>query len=158
MGLSSLPAPSEGMLCIILVNTALTFSIFKNFIRTILRIFGFRISASSSSPPPSSTTDSIVTHQLDFSDFYTSPTETYIEQFRSQTPTVHFESVCGLNKGEHDCSVCLTQFEPDSEVNHLSCGHIFHNVCLEQWLDYCNITCPLCRNLLMPEEDVPCFW
>ncbi|CAI0459442.1 unnamed protein product [Linum tenue] len=31
-------------------------------------------------------------------------------------------------------------------------------VCLEKWLDYWNITCPLCRTPLMPEKDVaPCF-
>lgn len=159
MGLSSLPAPSEGMLCIILVNTALTVSIFKNFIRTVIHIFGFWLSPSSSSSSPPPTTESIATHHpLDLSElFNSSPTETYIEQFRSQTPTVHFETVCSPNKGDHDCSVCLTQFEPHSEINRLSCGHVFHNICLEQWLDYCNITCPLCRKPLMAEEDVPCF-
>ncbi|KAK4795754.1 hypothetical protein SAY86_028080 [Trapa natans] len=164
MGLSSLPAPSEGMLCIILVNAALTLSIFKNFIRSIVYFFGFWFSAPSSRsppPPPTTTTESAIIHPPDFSEFSSSSTATatYMEQFRGRTPTVRFDSVCSLDEREHECSVCLTEFKPHSGINRLSCGHIFHNVCLERWLDYCNISCPLCRKSLMPEEDGPsCIW
>lgn len=144
MGLSSLPAPSEGVLCIILVNTAMSISIFKGIIKTILHIIGII-----ASPPPSSTSD----------EFHLSPSDDFIQEFRSMTPTLRFESVCSSCKEpEHDCSVCLTQFEPESEINYcLSCGHLFHKVCLEKWLDYWNITCPLCRTPLIPEDDASCF-
>lgn len=159
MGLSNLPAPSEGVLCVLLVNTALSISIFKGIVRTILHIVGIL-----ASPPPTTTSSpspqDISQNPPDQSfEFHLSPSEDFIEEFRSRTPTLRFDSVCGgCKEPEHECSVCLTQFEPESEINHLCCGHIFHKVCLEKWLDYWNITCPLCRTPLMPLDDTTCFW
>ncbi|MED6213578.1 hypothetical protein PIB30_094776 [Stylosanthes scabra] len=161
MGLSSLPSPSEGVLCAILVNTVLSVSIFKGIVRTILHIVGIHLS---SSPSPNATSPShqqsesfeflLGRHQpSDSFEFLLSPSETYIEEFRSRTPTIRFDSVFSCEKPEHDCCVCLSEFEPESEINRLPCGHLFHKVCLEKWLDYWNITCPLCRNPLMPEDN-----
>ncbi|OVA06708.1 zinc finger protein [Macleaya cordata] len=149
MGLSSLPAPSEGVLCIILVNTAISISIFKGIMRSILHIVGIRLSSS-----PSETVD---TPSEPF-DFRVTPSETFMEEFRSRIPTIQFGSVFKSTRSDHDCSVCLTQFEPESEINRLSCGHVYHKTCLEKWLDYWNITCPLCRTPLMPQEETPCLW
>jgi RING/U-box domain-containing protein len=42
------------------------------------------------------------------------------------------------------------RFEPESVVNRLPCGHLFHRACLETWLDYDHATCPLCRHRLLP--------
>uniref|UniRef100_A0A2P2MH54 Putative RING zinc finger family protein n=1 Tax=Rhizophora mucronata TaxID=61149 RepID=A0A2P2MH54_RHIMU len=159
MGLSSLPAPSEGMLCVLLVNTALSISIVKGILRSILRVVGIRLASPSPSSSPSS----------DYSEDHAEPLEPhltpsggciedYIEEFRSRTPVTQFDNVCSCEQPEHECSVCLTQFEPKSEINCLACGHVFHKVCLEKWLDYWNITCPLCRTPLIPEEDSSCFW
>ncbi|XVF81406.1 hypothetical protein PTKIN_Ptkin15bG0152600 [Pterospermum kingtungense] len=151
MGLSSLPTPSEGVLCVLLVNTALYISIVKGIIRSILHIVGIHLS-SSSSP------DSVESPPESF-DFCLSTTDSYIDEFRSRSPAIRFDAVCTCKRSEHDCSVCLTQFEPESEINCLSCGHLFHKVCLEKWLNYWNVTCPLCRNPLLPEEDASsCFW
>ncbi|XP_004502109.1 probable E3 ubiquitin-protein ligase XERICO [Cicer arietinum] len=159
MGLSSLPAPSEGMLCIILVNTAMSISIFKGIIRTILHIVGIIASPSSSSSTSSPSQDYTSQNSHDSFEFHLSPSDDFIEEFRNRTPTLRFDSVrSSCKEPEHDCSVCLTQFEPESEINCLSCGHLFHKVCLEKWLDYWNITCPLCRTPLVPEDDAFCFW
>ncbi|KAF8410892.1 hypothetical protein HHK36_003429 [Tetracentron sinense] len=146
MGLSSLPAPSEGVLCILMVNTALSISIFKFIVRSILHIVGIHLSSSDSiaSPPESF-------------EFHIIPSDSNIEEFRSRIPAIRFDSVCNCKLSECDCSVCLTRFEPDSEINSLSCGHLFHKVCLEKWLDYWNFTCPLCRTPLMPEEEASCL-
>ncbi|KAJ9169907.1 hypothetical protein P3X46_018051 [Hevea brasiliensis] len=157
MGLSSLPAPSEGVLCLLLVNYALSVSIFKGIVRSILRIVGIRLSSfSSSSSTPSSDYREGLTESVEFR---LTPSDTYIKEFRSRSPATRFDAVCSCKQPEHDCSVCLTQFEPESEINCLSCGHLFHKVCLEKWLDYWNITCPLCRSPVMPEEeDTSFFW
>jgi hypothetical protein len=153
MGLSSLPAPSEGVLCVLLVNTALSISIVKGIVRSILHIVGIRLSPSASLPSSDNAEDT-----RESLEFRLSPPENYIEEFRSRMPSIRFNTVCSCEQPEHDCSVCLTQFEPESEINSLSCGHIFHKMCLEKWLDYWNITCPLCRTPLLPEEDASCFW
>ncbi|KAL5581681.1 hypothetical protein UlMin_014123 [Ulmus minor] len=154
MGLSSLPAPSEGVLCLLLVNTALSFSIFKGIIRSILHIVGIHLSSSSSSSSSSSPLSSAEFHEI-YSplEIHHNPAYSYIDEFRSRSPAIRFDSMSGCQQTEHDCSVCLSQFEPESEINHLSCGHLFHKVCLEKWLDYWNITCPLCRTPLLSEED-----
>ncbi|KAL6330415.1 hypothetical protein AAG906_040345 [Vitis piasezkii] len=151
MGLSSLPAPSEGVLCVLLVNTALSISIFKGIVRAILHVIGIHLSATpSSSDSPEPTSEPF--------EFRRNPSETCMEEFRSRNPAIRFDTVCSCKRPEHDCAVCLTRFEPDSEINHLPCGHFFHKVCLEKWLDYWNITCPLCRTPLLPEEETSCFW
>ncbi|KAF3964960.1 hypothetical protein CMV_010813 [Castanea mollissima] len=89
---------------------------------------------------------------------YRNTSESYIEEFKNRTPSIRFDTVCSCKQPEHECSVCLNQFEPESEINQLSCGHLFHKVCLDKWLDYWNITCPLCRTPLLPEEEATCLW
>ncbi|KAL0560193.1 hypothetical protein IC582_000590 [Cucumis melo] len=154
MGLSSLPAPSEGVLNVILVNTALSISMLKCIVRLILHMVGIRLSWPSSVV---SSTDSFEnSSELGDSNFGSS--WNYLEMFRNRYPRIRFDKVKSSDCREHDCSVCLTQFEPESAINHLSCGHLFHTECLEKWLDYWNITCPLCRTPLMSEEEKSCFW
>ncbi|ESQ37035.1 hypothetical protein EUTSA_v10002694mg [Eutrema salsugineum] len=148
MGLSSLPGPSEGMLCVILVNTALSISIFKGIVRSVLHVLGIRLSQSSSSP--SSVTASSEIPASEPFDFRVSHPESFLEEFRNKTPTLRYESLCRCKKHEdNECSVCLSKFEEDSEINKLKCGHLFHKTCLEKWIDYWNITCPLCRTPLV---------
>ncbi len=154
MGLSSLPAPSEGVLCVILVNTAISISIVKVIIRSILHVVGIHLSAS----PFSSPTDPAENPSESF-EFRLSPSDEYIEEFHNRNPAIRFDTVCNCKRPEHDCSVCLTRFEPESEINCLPCGHLFHKACLEKWLNYWNSTCPLCRTPLMPEKEASCcYW
>ncbi|KAK9284725.1 hypothetical protein L1049_023902 [Liquidambar formosana] len=157
MGLSTLPAPSEGVLCVILVNTALSISIVKGIVRSILDVVGIHLPVPPSDSNPSSA--AFTNDPSEPCDFRKStPSDAYMEEFRSRTPAVRFDAVCGCKRWEHECSVCLSGFEPESEINRLACGHVFHKVCLEKWLDYWNITCPLCRTPMMPEEEAMCLW
>ncbi|KAK8476564.1 hypothetical protein V6N11_051369 [Hibiscus sabdariffa] len=82
----------------------------------------------------------------------------YIEEFRSRTPAIRFDAVCSRKRSDHKCPVCLTRFKPESEVNHLTCGHLFHKVCLEEWLNYQKVTCPSCRTPLLHEQEASGFW
>ncbi|CAN8270582.1 unnamed protein product [Cochlearia groenlandica] len=147
MGLSSLPSPSEGMLCVILVNTALSISIFKGIIRSVLDIVGI-ISLSSSSSS-SATTVASTSSESSFEFRVCHPESFFLEEFRNKTPTLRFESLCKKLEEDNECSVCLSRFQGDSEINKLKCGHLFHKTCLEKWIDYWNITCPLCRTPLV---------
>ncbi|KAJ4730259.1 RING-H2 finger protein [Melia azedarach] len=162
MGLASLPSASEGMLCLILMNTALSINLVKGIFRSILKVVGINLSesqpASYSPPYPHYIPPQVVSTES--IDVHFSPPLSYVEEFRSQNPAIKFETLCHCKHAENDCSVCLTEFEPESEINNLSCGHLFHKVCLEKWLDYLNLTCPLCRTPLLPEfeDDPSCFW
>ncbi|XAR68239.1 hypothetical protein NMG60_11003308 [Bertholletia excelsa] len=142
MGLSSYPNPSDGgVLCVILVNTAMSISIVKDLVLHILHVVGIHIS---------SWEEYSLESPSDFCECRGSPPETYMEEFRSRTPAVRFESMC---KDQQECSVCLTEFVPEAEINHLPCGHLFHKLCLEKWLKYWNVTCPLCRTRMVPEDE-----
>ncbi|KAF3650387.1 putative E3 ubiquitin-protein ligase RHA1B-like isoform 2 [Capsicum annuum] len=144
MGLSQYPTPADaGVLCVILVNTAISISIVKEMVRSILHVIGIRIA---------SWDDYSLEGPLDPFECRRSPSESYMEEFRSHTPAIRYDSICISNHAEKECSVCLTDFEPDAEINHLSCGHVFHKLCLEKWLKYWNVTCPLCRNYMMSQE------
>jgi len=44
-----------------------------------------------------------------------------------------------------DCSICLEHTRQDD--TQLSCGHMFHDRCLHEWLDE-HTTCPVCRAIL----------
>ena len=49
------------------------------------------------------------------------------------------------NEEEADkCTICLSEFEHDEDVRRLPCMHLFHVVCVDQWLSQ-NKRCPICR-------------
>ncbi|XP_059282618.1 probable E3 ubiquitin-protein ligase XERICO [Lycium barbarum] len=145
MGLSQYPTPADaGVLCVILVNTAISISIVKEIVRSILHVIGIHIA---------SWDEYSIEGPLDPFECRGSPSESYMDEFRSRTPAIRYDSICISNHAEKECSVCLTDFEPDAEINHLSCGHVFHKLCLEKWLKYWNVTCPLCRNYMMMSQE-----
>lgn len=54
------------------------------------------------------------------------------------------------------CSICMSDFSDDPslelrEIQH--CRHIFHDVCLREWLTQGSKTCPLCRGQALLQED-----
>ncbi|XP_064939406.1 probable E3 ubiquitin-protein ligase XERICO [Musa acuminata AAA Group] len=144
MGLSSLPTPSESVLTLVLVNTAFTVAILKELLRSTLHLLRFR--APPPPPPPQAEPAGGGTAE-----------PTLIDQFRSRSRPVRFGSALGRRRAPAerpaDCRVCLARFEPESMVNRLPCGHLFHKACLETWLDYHHATCPLCRTHVLPGEE-----
>ncbi|KAK4430151.1 putative E3 ubiquitin-protein ligase XERICO [Sesamum alatum] len=56
---------------------------------------------------------------------------------------------CYENDSEsEECAVCLCKIDEGDEVRELRCDHLFHRACLDRWLGYGRMTCPLCRNNL----------
>jgi hypothetical protein len=55
------------------------------------------------------------------------------------------------NEFSSNCTICLESFNEKSEVNLLGCHHIFHHLCLKEWL-FKNILhvpkCPNCNLLI----------
>ncbi|GER54035.1 RING-H2 zinc finger protein [Striga asiatica] len=143
MAISSYPTPAEaGILCLILANTAMSISAMKELFRSILSMIGIHISSWNelSVEPP----DSV--------EFRLSPSESYMDEFRRLTLAVRYDSVIPCGAHGQECSICLLEFDPEAEVNRLSCGHVFHKPCLEKWLRCWRTTCPLCRHPMMPEK------
>lgn len=64
------------------------------------------------------------------------------------------------NQEEEDatscCSICLCHYKESEEVRKIAgCGHMFHVVCIDQWLGS-HPTCPICRNSPQnPNDQIP---
>nr|GMD10392.1 E3 ubiquitin-protein ligase RHA2B-like [Ipomoea batatas] len=51
------------------------------------------------------------------------------------------------------CSICLEEIELDHEVRDpVTCNHVFHRPCLDTWVDEGQVTCPVCRSMLLPRK------
>ncbi|XP_060213840.1 probable E3 ubiquitin-protein ligase XERICO isoform X1 [Lycium barbarum] len=148
MGLSPYTTPADaGVFCVILVNTAISISIVKGMVRSILHVIGINFASWEEY--------SIEGTSLDPFECRGTPSGSYMEEFRSRTPAVRYDSLCISNHpAAQECSVCLADFNHDAEINRLSCGHVFHKLCLEKWLKSWNVTCPLCRDYIMPQEAI----
>lgn len=138
MGISSMPAPKDSLMGFVLYNTAASVAILAGLVRAALVFLGL------AAPSPWGEDD----HRPAVS---VSPPSgpTLADRFRSRFRPSRF----GRGRRCGDCRVCLARFEPESVVNRLPCGHLFHRACLETWLDYDHATCPLCRLRLLPPAD-----
>mmetsp|Transcript_13955 Transcript_13955/g.30522 ORF Transcript_13955/g.30522 Transcript_13955/m.30522 type:complete len:360 (-) Transcript_13955:118-1197(-) len=45
---------------------------------------------------------------------------------------------------EHQCSICLCEYEEDEKLVRLPCGHVFHADCIDSWTRN-HTRCPLCN-------------
>jgi len=49
--------------------------------------------------------------------------------------------------GEGSCVICMCDYQTGEYLRKLSCCHLFHKGCIDQWLG-ANITCPTCKKYL----------
>mmetsp|Transcript_17141 Transcript_17141/g.25370 ORF Transcript_17141/g.25370 Transcript_17141/m.25370 type:complete len:168 (+) Transcript_17141:44-547(+) len=50
----------------------------------------------------------------------------------------------GCSTLDPNCSICLGDFERSEKLCRLPCNHIYHDPCINTWLDSGKNTCPLC--------------
>ncbi|KAK3001680.1 hypothetical protein RJ639_021883 [Escallonia herrerae] len=65
--------------------------------------------------------------------------------------TRRYEAKLGF-EGAVECAVCLSKIEEGGEIRDLRCEHIFNRVCLDRWIGFKQLTCPLCRSSLAPSK------
>lgn len=70
--------------------------------------------------------------------------------FRSSLPEVVIDSKLVEEKAE--CAICKDAFEIQQKAVKLPCNHLYHNECIEKWLEM-HSTCPVCRFQLPTEPD-----
>ncbi|KAI3906184.1 hypothetical protein MKW98_025970 [Papaver atlanticum] len=83
-------------------------------------------------------------------------------------PTFKFESIKGIRQSSSsisssetstttdtlDCAICISKFEKQDQLRLLpSCCHVFHSVCIDQWILLSNYNCPICRSDVKHVED-----
>lgn len=57
------------------------------------------------------------------------------------------DKLCSIHKPAGQCPVCMEDIMKNRGTRTLTCGHTFHNSCLEQWKEQGKNTCPMCRKL-----------
>lgn len=81
---------------------------------------------------------------------------------KKATEDFHFQQVLIAEKlkeiglarllGVTDCSICHENVDHEI-IFDLECKHVFHTLCLGQWM-FRNNTCPLCRNKILEEKTL----
>ena len=67
---------------------------------------------------------------------------------------VHLKTVCVqylINKRESICPICLEQIDIESNIYLTICGHLFHNDCIDESINY-STKCPTCRKVIFYDD------
>ena len=46
---------------------------------------------------------------------------------------------------EESCCICMMNFDKESKMIELPCGHTFHSFCIKKWFTDSSNTCPICK-------------
>lgn len=69
-------------------------------------------------------------------------------QIAQLMPHISYGDACASHTHfSSECSVCMSDFEPDSSVRVLPCKHVFHMGCIDQWFERSNF-CPNCKGVV----------
>ncbi|KAB1215628.1 putative RING finger protein P4H10.07 [Morella rubra] len=87
------------------------------------------------------------------------PVQSVMASIKKRLPVIEYRTfVERYNLGEDHvdtvCSVCLNCVERSHEIRELlNCSHVFHRECLDRWVDESQVTCPLCRTMMLPPRQ-----
>lgn len=100
--------------------------------------------------------------------FYTDIEETIMEQVLEESLT-HYKTSerkpdvrLKINKekykdvkrqDEKHCTICMDDYNDDSNVSILKCSHIFHSKCISEWGMY-KAECPVCRDNIIVKDPI----
>ncbi|XP_026405570.1 E3 ubiquitin-protein ligase ATL4-like [Papaver somniferum] len=70
-----------------------------------------------------------------------------IKGIRESTSSLSSASTAATTTATLDCAICISRFEKQDQLRLLpSCCHVFHSVCIDQWILLSNYNCPICRS------------
>jgi hypothetical protein len=55
-------------------------------------------------------------------------------------------------KEQETCSICYETMSKGGQAKKIKCGHIYHLICIKQWMQQSN-TCPVCREPLLKKGE-----
>lgn len=71
------------------------------------------------------------------------------EQYPSSIPTVEL-----FAEPYDSCAICISTLGHGNGIRSLTCGHVFHAMCLDPWLTLRRACCPLCKlDLYIPKSN-----
>ena len=76
-------------------------------------------------------------------------------KYRSRLPIAKYcEAKIDSDDNSYMCTICQSEYEDDTEVLCLPCTHLFHESCINNWLDKSS-ECPNCRTDIKASSS---FW
>lgn len=57
-----------------------------------------------------------------------------------------------MTYNQNICPICLERFVDEEKLKVLPCKHIFHEKCIDEWLDTGHFVCPDCKVPLVDPE------
>lgn len=148
MGFPVFPSICSDLLPMLIINIAVLIALMKHTLNVFLHVVGLvELSPSLHEAMPVLFPEE---YNPASSLMYTSISE---EVLQALPVTVYNPS--NMDLMDVECPVCLSEFQQGQEIRLLpACKHVYHRKCLDQWLDYQHMTCPLCRTSLVPEVIV----
>ena len=77
-----------------------------------------------------------------------------MEKFENTSTYSYNEITETKNMDDNKCSICKEHIKPENDDNYnkktitkLSCGHIFHTLCVMKWIKGYSDKCPLCGKI-----------
>ena len=61
------------------------------------------------------------------------------------------KSIAKKNETFESCPICYTDYKSGDHLKCLSCDHVFHTPCIEEWLKK-KAKCPMCNKEIKCEE------
>lgn len=56
-----------------------------------------------------------------------------------------------------DCAICIESFASEEQIAILSCQHVFHTGCIQEWVNHKeekSILCPVCKHDIREKKDI----
>ncbi|XP_061346180.1 E3 ubiquitin-protein ligase MBR2 [Gastrolobium bilobum] len=72
--------------------------------------------------------------------------------FYQSSPSDHAAESCNEDNDDTKCSICQEEYVATDEVGSLQCEHMYHVVCIQQWLRLKN-WCPICKASVAPSNS-----
>jgi len=67
----------------------------------------------------------------------------YLDAKKAHEELLHIQ-LPWTNQIYNECSICIDNVQPHNG-GHITCGHSFHNECIQNWIAHNHDTCPNCR-------------
>ncbi|KAL8538052.1 hypothetical protein ACS0TY_000130 [Phlomoides rotata] len=87
------------------------------------------------------------------------PVQVVTAAIKNRVPVLRYRDSILHRKHEDEseqlkvCTICLEFIDGDHEIRELcNCSHLFHRECLDTWIDEGQVSCPLCRSMLLPPK------
>ncbi|POR36130.1 Putative RING finger membrane protein, partial [Tolypocladium paradoxum] len=90
------------------------------------------------------------------SDTLTPGTAHSVRSIRSKRRSITGTGGSTATNYQPKCHICLASFEHKSSIiRELSCGHIFHPACIDEFLTQNSSLCPMCKHCMLPRGYSP---